>query len=210
MARSLRYRTLGPRLTELRRHMLPIEFDPTTPYSDRQNDRILGYRLLAHAELEACIEDLVVETVSAAWKGWLTDSKPRTCLTALVAFYSGDLGGPPSSLTPGQPKATQLIRLQDRIDKARNHHVNHVVRQNHGVREKNLLALLLPVGVTDGDLNKTWLATIDSFGRERGGTAHRSGRTQQRPDPERELVTVLQIAEGLKDLDERLGALRHC
>src|SRR5690242_16726393 len=92
VARSTRYRALLPRLSELRGHLLPAKFDPTSPYSDRQYDRVRGYRLLAHAEIEACIEDLVRDTVIAAWTGWSTDARPRTCLMALVAYYEGDLG----------------------------------------------------------------------------------------------------------------------
>lgn len=208
MARSARYRALLPRLTELRRHLLPVRFDPTLPYSNRQVDRIRGYRLLAHAEFEACIEDLVRSTVDAAWTGWQMDGKPRTALIALVAYYEGDLGGPPDTLTPAQQSKKALVHLADRIDKARNYHVNQVVRRNDGIRERNLLALLLPVGVLERDLDKTWLATIDSFGGLRGDTAHQSGRAQQLPDPQQELQSVQAIAVGLGKLDLRLTALR--
>jgi hypothetical protein len=207
MARSARYRALSPRLTELRRHLLPAQFDPTQPYSPRQVDRIRGYRLLAHAEIEACIEDLVAATVTAAWTGWKADGQARTCLIALVAYYEGDLGGPPATLAPQSKKV--LVHLAERIDRARNHHVNQVVQRNHGIRERNLLALLLPVGVRDGDLDKTWLATIDSFGAQRGDTAHQSGRTQQQPDPQQELQTVQAIASGLAKLDATLSALHR-
>lgn len=207
MPQSARYRALGPRITELRHHLLPATFDPTLPYSDRQDDRIRGFRLLAHAELEACIEDLVRETVVSAWKGWQSDQKPRTCLMALVAYYEGDLGSLPDRLDPTKP-GKKLIHLADRVDRARNHHINQVVFKNHGIREPNLLSMLLPVGILESDINRTWLATIDSFGTERGATAHQSGRAQQKPDPEQELRTVRAIAKGLAALDSRLTALR--
>ena len=208
MARSPRYRALLVRLTELRRHLLPQQFDPTKPYSERQYDRIRAYRLLTHAEIEACIEDLVVGTVTSAWGGWKQDARPRTCLVALVAYYEGNLGGPPETLNPPQQTKKVLIHLSDRLDQARNHHVNHVVGSNNGIREANLLALLLPVGVLESDINKTWLATIDSFGAIRGTTAHQSGRTQQQPDPEQELQNVRDIAQGLAPLDARLTELQ--
>ncbi len=208
MARSARYRALTPRLRELRRHLLPAEFDPTRPYSDRQVDRVRGYRLLAHAEIEACIEDMVTAAVTAAWTGWQADARPRTCLMALVAYYEGDLGGPPETLDPAKRSKKVLVHLADRIDRARKHHVNQVVRGNNGIKERNLLALLLPVGVLEADLDKTWLATIDSFGSQRGDTAHQSGRAQQQPDPQQELKTVQSIAAGLAKVDARLTGLQ--
>jgi hypothetical protein len=207
VARSARYRLLIPRLAELRQHLLPAEFDPTQAYSDRQLDRVFGYRLLAHAEFESCIEDLVRETVTTAWKGWVADGRPRTCLMALVAYYEGDLGRPPETFTPQQKSKKMLIHLAERVDKARNHHINQVVRNNHGITESDLLALLLPVGVLESDINKTWLATINSFGSQRGDTAHQTGRAQQKPDPQNELRTVREIATGLEQLDRRLTAL---
>jgi hypothetical protein len=89
MARPARYRALLPRLHELRVHLLPAKLDPIPAYAPRQLDRILAYRLLAHAELEHCLEQLVSDAVTAAWNGYRNDHRPRTCLTALVAYYEG-------------------------------------------------------------------------------------------------------------------------
>jgi hypothetical protein len=71
----------------------------------------------------------------------------------------------------------------------------------------HLLRLLLPVGVQEHELDRTWLATIDSFGSVRGDTAHQAMRTQQPPDPANELAIVRQIVTGLRQLDELLTNL---
>ena len=147
MARSARYKSLLTRLTELRRHLLPAAFDPTAVYSPRQIDRVFAYRLLAHAELEHCLEQLVTATVAGAWANYKVDQKPRTCLMALVAYYEGGLGGPPKTLQRPQASNKTLVHLHERINKAREHHVGFVVRQNNGMTEKNVLRLLMPVGV---------------------------------------------------------------
>ena len=55
--------------------------------------------------------------------------------------------------------------------------------KNHGIKEKNILGLLLPIRLSMSDINQTWLATIDSFGSDQGNTAHRSVRAYQPPDP---------------------------
>lgn len=208
MARSPRYRSLLTRLTELRRHLLPSAFDPTSPYTPRQVDRTFAYRLLAHAELEHCLEQLVVFTVAEAWSRYRSDHKPRTSLLALVAYYEGQLGGPPETLQPGAVAKKVLSSLDERIDKARHHHVGFVVRQNNGMTERNVLRLLMPVGVHGHELDPAWLNDVEAFSVARGSAAHQSGRVQQIPDPETEYKRVHSIARGMRHIDERLTNLR--
>jgi hypothetical protein len=200
VAGSARFVQLQKRTTELRKHFIP-PLDLTGVYSDRQYDRVRGYRLLVHAEIESFLEDRVTELAVQSFSKWEIDRRPRTCLTALVAYYDTQFPSAPSSvLKPAQNPKLDL--LEARIEKAKNVFVLKAKTQNNGIREENVLALVLPVGVQAADLNQTWLATIDSFGRERGLTAHTAGRTQQPPDPASEVQTVNQLLRGLKDIDE--------
>jgi hypothetical protein len=208
LPQSGEYRTLMSRLAELRRHLLPATLDPTRSYTARQIDRILGYRLLAHAEIEHCLERLVTETVGYAWTGYQADSRPRTCLMALVAYYDGDLGGAPRSLMIAQKPKRMLVHLDERINRARNHHVGVVVRGNHGLSEQNILQMLMPVGVASADLDPIWLTDATSFSEDRGQAAHMARRMQQPPDPVAELRRVRELAKGLGPVDKRLLTLR--
>jgi hypothetical protein len=196
------------RLRELRQHLLPGQLDPTRSYSVRQIDRVLAYRVLTHAELEHCMEQLVAETVTAAWKGYAADHKPRTCLLALLAYYEGQLGGPPETLSPGQNRRKFHLHLQDRINQARDHHLGTVVRNNHGISETNVLRLLMPVGIGAADLDQTWLNDATAYSAARNQVAHQTGRVQQIPDPAGELDRVRKLALGLEPIDARLGELR--
>jgi RiboL-PSP-HEPN len=205
MARSQRFRELQKRLTELRRHLLP-RTSLTGAYTARQYDRVRAFRLLAHAEIEACVEDLVFKVATESFQRWKLDSRPRTCLVALVAYYEGSFPPTPTSiLQPSQNPTLDL--LEARIERAKNHYCNQIIRNNHGIREHDLLSMFFPVGITDTDLDNAWLATVDSFGQTRGETAHRAGRTQQPPDPVDERDTVDQIVAGLGVVDARLTAL---
>jgi hypothetical protein len=205
MAQSSRFRELRTRVTELREHLLPRTFDPTGVYTDRQYDRARAFRVLAHAEIEACLEDLGVETVNVCYGAWQTDRRARRSLMALLAYYEGNLGGPGDRL--GAPGTTGPLR--DRLKMVRDQYVRQVRVENHGIREKNILSILLPAGILESDLDRTWLATVDSFGAQRGETAHRSGRTQQPPDPAQEVLTVRTIVAGLAPLDAKLVSLRR-
>jgi hypothetical protein len=62
VALSARYRTLGPRITGLGKHLLPRK-TALGLYSPRHYDRIRGYVVLAHAEIEYCLEKLAEEAV---------------------------------------------------------------------------------------------------------------------------------------------------
>ena len=83
------------------------------------------------------------------------------------------------------------------------------VTGNHGVRERHLLKLLLPVGVKRAEIDPAWMATIDTFGSNRGQMAHSSVGVQQPPDPKTELQTVQLILKGLENLDETLAKLKR-
>lgn len=192
-------------MDELRRHLLPSKFDPTGTYSPRVTDRARAYRLLAHAEIEACVEDLVRDLVAGAYAAWELDRRPRTCLIALGSFYDGKFPATPDALPATLGRATPGF-MKDRLETARNAYTRSV-QQNNGVKEKDLLRLLLPVGIQDYQLDRTWLATIDSFGSARGETAHRAVKTQQPPDPKKELQIVRQVVAGLRQVDELLTRL---
>jgi hypothetical protein len=184
--------------------MLPAQFDPTGSYSDRQFDRARGFRLLAHAEIEACIEDLATSTATAAYSSWFIDRQPRQCLLALLAYYEGALFKMPSEISTNRASESPL---RVRVKAAKDHYVNWATSQNHGIREENILRLLLPVGILESDLDPAWLQLVDAFGTDRGATAHQARRTQHPPDPATELQTVRGIARGLRTIDERLSAL---
>jgi hypothetical protein len=197
---------LESRLRELRERFLPRKFDPTGSYSPRVIDRARAYRLLAHAEIEACVEDLARDLADTQYRAWETDRKPRTCLLALVSFYdSAKLPDVPEAMPASLGRATPGF-MKARIETARAAYMRRVAA-NNGVKEKDLLQLLLPVGVQEYELDRTWLATMDSFGSARGDTAHQSFKTQQPPDPASELALVGHVVAGLRKVDDVLGRL---
>lgn len=206
MARSARFRAFEKRLTELKKHLLP-EIDPTGSYNARQYDRVRGYQLLAHAEIESCLEDLALATADAALAAWKVDGRARTCLTALVAYHDQDFQPTPKSILKHTKKTPQFV--SERIHIAASRYKKRIRDTNHGIRERNVLSILLPIGVDTGDIDPTWLATTDSFGATRGEVAHLAIiHTKQPPDPANELSIVAQIKNGLADLDKVLTHLQ--
>jgi hypothetical protein len=211
MSSSPRFRTLTKELNRLKGQFLP-KFNPTGTYSDRQLALTIAYRVLAHAEIESYIEDRSFKVAIDAKKDWDNKGKASRTLLSLLAFSGEKMELPPDTLTP--IKGTKLLppeRVQ--LDKKINLAITcfiKIIKQNHGVKESNILALLLPIGIDSDDLDSVLLATLDAFGEQRGLVAHSSAtsyRTNQLPDPANELNRVEQITQGLLQIDELINAL---
>jgi hypothetical protein len=201
---SQRYRELVSRAAELRRHFLPKRFDPTGTYSSRVHDRVRAYRLLAHAEVESYLEDRVGATVDLAYNQWVATGKIRPCLLALLAYEEDPRMSPTSILNPPQRAAPDL---EARVKRAKNTFNHYVRTKNNGVKEGNVLRLLLPVGIKESQISSSWLSTLDSWGAIRGLLAHNAKKTQAPLDPLSELQALTLILSGLKDIDEALATV---
>lgn len=211
MPRSVRFRVLNRELSRLKKQFIP-KINPIGTYSDRQLSRTLAYRVLAHAEIESYLEDRAWEVVQDAKRVWDTTGKTRLTLITLVAFSGQMMETPPTTLTPTKGSKTiglDKIKISKKIDSAIQC-FKWVIDQNHGVKEANILALLLPIGIDSDDLDTAWLATMNTFGKERGIIAHTSAtsyRTVQPPDPANELNMVKQITQELLRVDELINKL---
>ncbi|WP_322744526.1 MULTISPECIES: HEPN domain-containing protein [unclassified Nodularia (in: cyanobacteria)] len=207
----MRFRTLNKELNRLKKQFIP-KISPIGLYSDRQLSRTLAYRVLAHAEIESYLEDRAWEATLNAKKAWDNGGKTCLALISLVAFSGQMMDIPPVTLTPMKGNKTgslDKIKISNKITLASNC-FKKVIDNNHGVKEANLLALLLPIGIDSDDLDPAWLATMNTFGKERGIVVHTSAtsyRTIQPPDPANELNMVKQITEGLLKLDELINKL---
>lgn len=199
MARSIRIAELELRLRELREALLPVKFSDTGTYPDRVFVRTRGYVLLAHAELEACLEDLVVDAAARAHSRWTTTRRATPAAISLLAFSE-------TRPLPIPLKSGSGADLDARLRSARDRFCGYAKDRNHGLRERNILRLLLPIGFGESDIDSSWISTTDSFCRRRGDAAHQSG-VAVRPDPRSELSTVRTILKGVRDIDGRLQKL---
>ena len=183
--------------------MLPRTFDPTGAYTERQFDRARGFRLLAHAEIEWYLEEIVFETANKAFDDWKQYGSVTRPLLAVVAYVDVHLGEPPITM-----QDDTLRDLDKRVERSKNRFNTFAKGSNHGIREANILRLLLPVGISASDIDPTWLSTTNSFGRLRGLTAHASNQVYNPPDPRNEFEIVNQVIEGLSNIDARLVQLQ--
>ncbi len=213
LPRSVQFRNLERELKFLREQLLPQKFSPTGVYPPRVITRTIAYRVLAHAEFEEYIEKRVWDLALSSIKALETTGRVDRVVACLIAFSGQKQDFPPETLSP--PTATQgaswgiKIELLEKAKSSLNM-LYSIIEQNHGMKEKNLLALLLPVGITPPQLDVTWLSTVNSFGQQRGIFAHHSissYRTTLLPNPQDELNTVRKILSGFRVVDDNLNKL---
>ncbi|MBF7010617.1 HEPN domain-containing protein [Novosphingobium sp. HR1a] len=210
MARSNRFKELRRRLRDLRKHMLPHTFSPTGDYTSRQQDRARGYRLLAHAEIEAFMEEISISAATRGVSEWVNTRKVSDCLFCLITHYHHGFAVDEIDEEPPFGPSTRQ-KAKDGIKEV----VNVAMQQyrkihgdNHGVREKNLLRLMLPIGIRKDDLDPLWITNLDSFGRRRGDLAHQAIGAQQAIDPRAELQAIEDLLVGLEKLDGLVQAVQ--
>ncbi len=186
--------------------MLP-RYLRTGLYRDREYDRTRGFRVLAHAEVEAFLEEICEEFAKRAVAAWNADGRPRRSIDAIVATGEGVARGTrrlvwadgTSQLTPRRTPITTSTVASGLAAYQR-----LVIQKNHGLKDSNILNLTARIGILATELDSVWLANMKSFGDARGETAHTSRRTQSQPDPRNESKTLIAVVEGFRPLDRAL------
>ncbi|MDB9424345.1 HEPN domain-containing protein [Microcystis aeruginosa CS-564/01] len=210
MPKSLRFRQLTKELNRLKKQFLPRKFSEINEYSERQLALTFAYRFFAHAEIESYLEDRVWDTVQTAKNIWDNQGKASRVLLCVIAFSGQEMEAPPDTITPLKGKKNMpedKLKINKKIDMAIGC-FKSVIDQNHGIKETNLLKLLLPIGIDSDDLDQVWLANMNTFGKERGEIAHSSAiKTKQPPNPADELERVKQIIQELEKVDQLITNL---
>jgi len=198
---SSNYKHLEARLVQLRRHLLPFLPDPPVSkisYSAQELDSTRAYIVLAHAEIEAFCENVVLEKAHSTKTVFDVTGQVRPALRRMVAYY----------VAKNQRSWSHVLAPSHGVVDSALQSYQSAIRDNHGIKQRNLEKLLFPIGIPDTRLSTTWLAQMNSFGSNRGIWAHKSARALNPPDPLSELVTVNQLLQGLLNLDRILSRLR--
>jgi hypothetical protein len=200
MAKSKRLIKLLKRITFLEINILPNErLDGS--YTAKEQDLIRSFIMLVHAEIEAFIEDKAKEKIKNSLLKWMNYRERSNCLKSVLAFTGNEL-----TFSDKDPKTKDL---QFRLNKTVAHYMSSVVDMNHGIKEKNILNILLPLGIELHELDNTWLSTMESFGSNRGKIAHSSTHVLNTLDRNTELNLVkIQILPELEKLDNLIRQLK--
>lgn len=203
---SSRYIVLLQALAKLRAALLPDVFEPTGTYPDAEKVhlRTVSFRILVHAEIESFIEDRAFELFDCGWSAWDAHAVSSRVLVGLLAFSGHTMSPPPSRI--GSPARKVYESVNEPLTRAKKKWKDETHKDNHGVKEANVLALLLPLGFEGSKLDPTLLADLTSFGGARGAVAHKSTMSVSAyADPKSEYGRAQQLATALRTIDEQIS-----
>jgi hypothetical protein len=147
-----------------------------------------------------------------ALKAWKSTQKPSRTIVAFMSCYHSSWN--PDD-TIAQEEVIRLARSRKCIGEcamdiitAAFTQYSEQLKNNHGVRIKNLQRILVPAGIDLSNLDQTWLTTLDNFGEQRGAIAHNAARVTEAIDPKTEHQRIINLLNGLRDLDEMLEQLK--
>lgn len=213
MTDSKRYKELKSASVKLRRDMLPNYFKKNQNYTREHITRTIAYHILIHAEIEAYIENRSWDIALAAKEKWDNEKKATRIILALLAFSGLSMDKPPHSILPDQPSQLdsweERIRLSSKVTRAANGFYL-VITNNHGIKEANVIRMLLPIGVNPDELDTVLLADLNSYGETRGYFAHthyQEYRATMQIDPKEEFDNARRIIENIASIDEILNNL---
>jgi hypothetical protein len=202
MATSRRWKSLKREVDTLRRQFLPDPFDPLGVYAKPTlvQAQTRAFLVLSHAELESYLEDWAKEIVRAAdvaWNGSNRISKPLAFLLSTL----GERMDPQSKDSPKKLADTSSKVLQK---------FYRLIKDNHGVKEVNVLTLFAPLGIPATTFGPTLLAGLDTLGTMRGTHAHQSAKAVVSVlDPETEYKRVTGLISDLLVADRWLVGYRR-
>jgi len=206
---SRRWAALQRETELLRRQFLPDPFDPLGQYPStaKVQAHTRAFLVLSHAEVESYLEDWAKDIARAAEAVWSSSGR----VTAPLAFLLSSLGervNVLSTLTGAAAKDAPQ-RLGDLCVKLFQKYYKQI-KDNNGIKEKNLLTLFVPLGLPGGALSATLLPNLDSLGAIRGTHAHQSAKAVVSVlDPETEYKRVTALVADLSTLDQWLSRYRR-
>lgn len=199
MPKSRRIKQLESRIAFLESNILPAP-NPTGNYSKKEQDLIRSYVLLVHAEIEAYFEDVAKEKVSKSLSKWMSSRQKSTCLKAILAYAGNELSYETT-------KKADSYNIAFRLNRAVSHFLS-LINKNNGIKEANLLSILVPLGIELNDIDPVWLSTMETFGSFRGQIAHNSLQVQTQVDRNTEVRRInTQILPEVQRIDRLIGKL---
>lgn len=196
------YKLLLSRLHKLKKIYLPRVLSPTGAYKDTTYEKVRAYKVLTHAEMEYYFEEVALSIAQKAFNEWSLNKKASAPLVSLAVYFEGNYSAIPESHTGNKVEED----LDFRIKKAFQFYYKQIRDKNHGVKEKNILNIFLPIGISVADLSEDMLIALNNYGSSRGIIAH-STRAENPVTPDDALHSIEDIMAHISSFDEILCTL---
>jgi hypothetical protein len=201
---SKRFRELERNINKIGNFFLP-KIKVTGEYSEKEINSVRGYRLLVHAEIESYFEDVAENLAKKTLTNWEKTKNPSHVVSSILAFMNSKES---KQDIPETFDDLQRSFIEDRVTTSIASYIS-ILKQNNGIKQKDLLKILLPLGIAITEIDSTWLTEMDSFGKERGDVAHKSIGAQIPLDPASEQQKIHDnILPEIQHLDSKIRKLK--
>jgi hypothetical protein len=164
---------------------------------------LMSFRILLHAEIEYYLEQLIIQKVNKAKEKWIKHKDCSSILLSLLSYTECSFSPIPTAL--GEINTGNDITF--RVNKAVSTFITRIEKQNHGIKEANIIPLVISLGMDYTKIDQTLLNDLSSFGGLRGDIAHKSFKVAQSIIPKNEENLSQQIIQSLKPFDELIWSL---
>lgn len=199
---SAQYNALTTRIADLKARFLNFTIAPDALPTQHELDMIASFKLLAHAEFEHFIEERIKRALEESKKRWFNDRKVTRCLfnATLAAFPHFEKYKNP--FYNGSSKSA----VDDLVDRS-TREAMQVIVENNGIKETAFNRLCYLGGLLIDDISGTLVASMDSYGTERGDVAHKPVlRVRSLKDPQIEASEAEGILKLLEKFDDDITA----
>lgn len=213
MTQSIRFNELKSGIENLKADLLPSNFTDVFEYTREEITKTIAFRVLAHAEIESYLEDRAEEIALNAIKQWKNNGIVNRTLISLLAFSDIKMDKPPDKIRPIQQSQVSVwddkVQLNNKIESAVSNFF-YAINKNNGIKEENIMRLLLPIGIDCNEFDQVLINDLNSFGTKRGQAAHKRSldyRTTEQIDPKEELFKVESILTNLTNLEDLFNSV---
>lgn len=189
------------------KNFMPPDLDGRIFFDEKHYYHANAFCMICHAEIEEYIEEVIRYTAKKNFLRVKNGNGKQTFVIHILGWYVFEHLLEPDKISYKKLVAKydkgSLIEILDDCQVS----LNTIISKNHGIREDNLKKLLTPLGINLDMLDQSWLNDMDSFGKLRGGFAHKGFGVQTSIDPRLATQKVESLLVGLKELDKKLCLL---
>lgn len=195
-------------ITEIEKCFLPPQ-NPLGTYNKDELLRINAYIALSHSEIENFIESEVLTVCRKSVVEYESTGVINQVILGLLCFSGLTYDEPPENKQnlKNDKNWDDKTIISNKIKKAESVFNNKIRTQNNGIKEKDILNMLLPIGYPLKEIDDVFLTEMNDFGKQRGEIAHTSNInivTKQQIDPYTIKKRIDDIINQLSLIEENL------
>lgn len=158
--------------------------------TNKQQDKLRGFVLLCHAEIEDYLESIASLLLDNAYKLWLRKRLANFTLTSFLLRFKKEFD--------------HTLTIDNEIYQLKKLYLEEISR-NHGIKQDNIRKMFKPLGYKINDFSSALIAELDSLGASRGEIAHvASYRAQTLLDKETIYSKIERIISELEIFENKI------